>query len=41
MVHLSVGYEYEYWWNVARLSNGISRGEWGEQGILVRAAFNF
>jgi hypothetical protein len=41
MVHLSVGYEYEYWWNVARLSNGISRGEWGEHGILLRAAFNY
>ena len=39
--HLAVGYEYEYWWNVGRNSNTTSRGEWSEQGILLRAGFNF
>jgi hypothetical protein len=38
---LSAGYEYEYWWNVGRLSTGTSRGEWSEQGFLMSAAFNF
>jgi hypothetical protein len=40
-LHLSAGYEYEYWWNVGRLSTSTSRGEWSEQGILMRAGFNF
>jgi hypothetical protein len=40
-LHVSVGYEYEYWWNVGRLSTAMSRGEWSEQGILLRAGFNF
>lgn len=36
-----LGYEYEYWWNVGRLSTTTSRGELSDQGILVRAEFNF
>jgi hypothetical protein len=40
-LHLCGGYEYEYWWNVGRLSTAASRGEWNSQGILLRAAFNF
>jgi hypothetical protein len=39
--NIAVGYEYEYWWNVGRLSTGSSRGEWSEQGISMRAGFNF
>jgi hypothetical protein len=37
-----VGYEFEYWWNVGRLSNTPdSRGEMKDQGIMLRAAYNF
>jgi hypothetical protein len=39
--HFFLGYEYEYWWNAARLSTGLSRGELSDQGILLRAEFNF
>jgi hypothetical protein len=35
------GYEFEYWWNVGRNSDTRSRGELGDQGIVLRAAFNF
>jgi hypothetical protein len=37
----AAGYEYEYWWNVGRNSNTTSRGELSDQGILLRAAFNY
>ena len=37
----SVGYEYEYWWNVGRISTSTPRGEMSDQGILLRAEFNF
>ena len=37
----SVGYEYEYWWNVGRISNIAPRGELSDQGVLLRAEFNF
>jgi hypothetical protein len=37
-----LGYEYEYWWNVGRLSTTPdSRGQMKDQGIVVRAAYNF
>jgi hypothetical protein len=37
-----VGYEYEYWWNVGRLSSTPdSRGEMKDQGILLRVGYNF
>jgi hypothetical protein len=40
--HFFLGYEYEYWWDVARISTSPhSRGEMGDQGILFRAEFNF
>ena len=37
----SVGYEYEYWWNVGRISTSTPRGEMSDQGILLRAELNF
>ena len=37
----SVGYEYEYWWNVGRISTSTPRGEMSDQGILLRAESNF
>jgi hypothetical protein len=40
-VHVSVGYEYEYWWNVGRDSGTTSRGELSDQGVLLRAEINF
>jgi hypothetical protein len=40
-VGISAGYEYEYWWNVGRNSSTSSRGELSDQGILLRAEFNF
>jgi hypothetical protein len=39
--HLFLGYEYEYWWDAARLSVSTSRGEMVNQGLLLRAEFNF
>ena len=36
-----LGYEYEYWWNVGRDSLNTSRGEMSDQGIYLRAQFNF
>jgi hypothetical protein len=40
-VSLSLGYVYEYWWNVGRLSTTTSRGEVSDQGIALRAGFHF
>lgn len=40
-VHLFLGYEYEYWWNVGRLSITPSRGEMSNQGAVLRAEFNY
>jgi len=37
----SVGYDYEYWWNVGRISNLAPRAEMSDQGVLLRAEFNF
>src|SRR5262249_42844909 len=31
------GYQYEYWWDVGRLSTSTSRGELSDQGVLLRA----
>jgi hypothetical protein len=39
--HIFLGYQYEYWWNAARLSTSLSRGELSDQGIILRAEFNF
>jgi hypothetical protein len=39
--HFFLGYEYEYWWNAGRRSDSFSRGEMSDQGILLRAEFNF
>jgi hypothetical protein len=38
-----VGYQYEYWWNIGRNSTASSnpRGELSDQGILLRAEFNY
>jgi Legionella pneumophila major outer membrane protein precursor len=36
-----LGYEYEYWWNVGRDSLTTSRGELSDQGVYLRAQFNF
>jgi hypothetical protein len=38
---VSAGYEYEYWWNVGRNSSTSARGELSDQGIVLRAEFNF
>jgi hypothetical protein len=35
------GYEYEHWWDVARLPDTGSVGEVYTQGILLRADFNY
>jgi hypothetical protein len=37
-----MGYQYEHWWNVGRLSTSqFSRGEFSSNGIFVRGAFTF
>ncbi len=38
-VHFSTGYEFERWWNLARL--GASTGELTDQGIFLRAEFDY
>ena len=40
-LHVDAGYQYEYWWNVGRNSSTTSRGELSDQGVLLRAEFNF
>jgi hypothetical protein len=40
-LRLFLGYEYEYWWNVGRLSTTRSRAELADQGILFEAEFRF
>ncbi len=40
-VHVYAGYQYEHWWNVGRNSSTTSRGELSDQGVLLRAEFNF
>jgi hypothetical protein len=39
--HADLGFVYEYWWNVGRDSATTSRGELSDQGVMVRAEFNF
>jgi hypothetical protein len=38
---VSLGYTFEYWWNVGRLSTTASRAEMSDQGILLRAACRY
>lgn len=39
---LFLGYQYEYWWNVGRLSlTPDSRGELSDQGVVLRLQYNF
>ncbi len=40
-IELFLGYQYEYWWNVGRLSTANSRGELSDQGVLLRGELNF
>jgi hypothetical protein len=36
-----VGYNYEYWWNIGKLSNDGTSGQLSVQGVLLRLAVNF
>jgi len=38
---LFVGYTYEYWWNVGRLSNAGTSAQLIDQGVAVRLAINY
>jgi hypothetical protein len=40
-LRLFVGYEYEHWWDVAHMPNTGSVGEVYNQGVLLRADFNY
>jgi hypothetical protein len=40
-IRMDAGYEYEYWWNVGRITRNGSRGELSNQGVLLRAAYNW
>ena len=40
-MHFFLGYQFEYWWNVGRLSTSFARGELEDQGVVLRAEFNF
>jgi hypothetical protein len=36
-----LGYQYEYWWNVGRLSTNGPEGEVQDQGVLFRVDYNY
>ncbi len=36
-----LGYHFEYWWNVGRLSTTFSRGDVTDEGVTLRAEFVF
>ncbi len=38
-LHITTGYEFEQWWNLARL--GASRGELTDQGVFLRAELDY
>jgi len=38
-VHFTAGYEFERWWDLARL--GGSKGELTDQGVFLRAEFDY
>jgi hypothetical protein len=40
-VRVFAGYEYEHWWDVAHMPNTGSVGEVYNQGVLLRADFNY
>jgi hypothetical protein len=40
-LRFSVGYDYEYWWNVGRISTSAPRGEMSDQGVLLRGEIGF
>jgi len=40
-LRLFAGYSYEYWWNVGRFADQGPQGEVYDQGVLLRADFNY
>ena len=38
---LFLGYVYEYWWDIGRISATGSVGQMSDQGIMFRASYNF
>jgi hypothetical protein len=40
-VEAFVGYQYEYWWNVGKVSTAGTAGELSDQGVVVRVEINF
>jgi hypothetical protein len=38
-VDVFAGYQFEYWWNIGRIGNIASSGEFYNQGIVVRASY--
>ena len=40
-LRLFAGYEYEHWWDVGRMPDTGSIGEVYDQGVLLRADFNY
>jgi hypothetical protein len=38
---LFLGYNYEHWWNIGKVSNFGTAGELTDQGLLLRLAINF
>ncbi len=39
--HVFVGYEYEYWWDVGGVDAARSQGDMSNQGLVLRAGFNY
>ncbi len=40
-MYLFLGYQYEYWWNVGKVSNVGTTGELSDQGIMLKMVFDF
>ena len=38
-LHFTMGYEFERWWDLARL--GSSTGDLSDQGVFLRAEFDY
>jgi hypothetical protein len=40
-LRIFAGYQYEYWWNVGRISLITARGELWDQGVVLQAQYDF
>jgi hypothetical protein len=38
---LFLGYQYEYWWHIGRVSGAGTNADLMDQGVVLRAEINF